>query len=108
MVRCRTDFGAISDEFPMDFSGGGGGPNAPGNYWGILVVEFLVRPYLGLLDVCFRLEIGIVGGRMELDGGGLVVVVRVVQIHDANRNKNNWRVDKWTAKGDFLTPVRNL
>jgi len=69
MVRCRTDFGAISDEFPMDFSGGGGGPNAPGNYWGILVVEFLVRPYLGLLDVCFRLEIGIVGGRMELDGG---------------------------------------
>jgi len=69
MVRCRTDFGGISDEFPMDFSGGGGGPNAPGNYWGILVVEFLVRPYLGLLDVCFRLEIGIVGGRMELDGG---------------------------------------
>jgi len=44
MVRCRTDFGAISDEFPMDFSGGGGGPNAPGNDWGILVVEFLVRP----------------------------------------------------------------
>jgi len=69
MVRCRTDFGGISDEFPMDFSGGRGGPNAPGNYWGILVVEFLVRPYLGLLDVCFRLEIGIVGGRMELDGG---------------------------------------
>jgi len=58
MVRCRTDFGGISDEFPMDFSGGGGGPNAPGNDWGILVVEFLVRPYLGLLDVCFRLEIG--------------------------------------------------
>jgi len=51
---------------------------------------------------------GIVGSRMGLDGGGLVVVVRVVQIHDADRNKNNWRVDKWTAKGDFLTPVRNL
>jgi hypothetical protein len=101
MVRCRTDFGAISDEFPMDFSDGGGGPNAPRNDWGIVVVEFLVRPNLGLLDVCFRLEIGIIGGRMGLDGGELVVVVRVVQIHDANRNKNNWRVDKRTAKGDF-------
>lgn len=38
-----------------DFSDDGGGANAPRNDWGFLLVEF------------FRPEIGIVGGRMELE-----------------------------------------
>jgi len=50
----------------------------------------------------FDWRLGLLGAGWNWTGGGLVVVVRVVQIHDANRNKNNWRVDKWTAKGDFF------
>jgi len=49
----------------------------------------------------FDWRLGLLGAGWNWTGGGLVVVVRVVQIHDADRNKNNWRVDKWTAKGDF-------
>lgn len=82
----------------------GAKPNAPRNDWGILVVEFLVRPYLGFLMFAFDWRLGLLGwgGRMGLNGGGLVVVVRVVQIHDANRNKKIISAStNRTAKGDF-------
>jgi len=40
------------------------------------------------------------------EGGGLVVVVRVVQIHEPKsqqkRKKNNWRVENWTTKGGIF------
>jgi hypothetical protein len=43
------------------------GPNAPRNDWGFSV-EFLVRPYLGVLDACFLPEIGIVGAGWDWKG----------------------------------------
>jgi hypothetical protein len=85
------------------------GPNAPRNDWGFSV-EFLVRPYLGVLDACFLPEIGIVGAGWDWKGrrigcGGARGPNPRTQI----ATKNNCRVEKWTTKGEFfLTPVRNL
>jgi hypothetical protein len=60
--------------------------------------------------LAFFRRLGLLGQDGTGRGEGLVVVVRVVQIHELkSQQKNNCRVEKWTTKGEFfLTPVRNL
>jgi hypothetical protein len=63
----------------------------------------LGAPYLGFLRSMLALDWRL--GLLRQDSrGGLVGVVREVQIHDANRNtENNCSVYKWTTEGDLLT-----